>query len=73
MLYEQSREINALETFITEVERQLGRKVKIIRSVRGGEYYGIYDENGQHPGPFSKFHEKHDICTQYNAGNTTTK
>ena len=21
----------------------------------GVEYYGIYDENGQHPGPFAKF------------------
>ena len=39
--------------------------MKIIRSYRGGEYYGKYDENGQHPGPFAKFLEKHGICAQY--------
>ena len=51
--------------FITEVERQLDRKVKIIRSDRGGEFYGRYDESGQHPGPFAKFLEKRGICAQY--------
>ena len=44
--------------FITEVERQLDKKIKIVRSNRGGEYYGRYDESGQNPGPFSKFLEK---------------
>ena len=57
--------INALEVFITKVERQLDRKVKIIRSYRGGEYYGKYDENGQHPGPFSKFLKKQGIRVHY--------
>ena len=56
--------INALEVFITEVERQLDRKVKIIKPDRGDEYYWRYDENGQHPGPFAKFLEKHSICSQ---------
>ena len=46
LLHEKSQAINALEVFITEVENQLDRKVKIIRSDRGGEYYGRYDENG---------------------------
>jgi hypothetical protein len=46
--------VNALEVYITEVERELDRKVKIIRSNRGGEYYGKYDETGQCPGPFVK-------------------
>ena len=39
---------------MNEVERQLDRKVKIIRSDRGGEYYRNYDETGQHTGPFAK-------------------
>jgi len=47
------------------VERQLDRKVKIVRSDRGGEYYRRYDESGQHLGPFAKFFEKHGICAQY--------
>ena len=65
MLHEKCQAINALEVFIIEVERQLDRKVKIIRSDRCGEYYERYDENGQHPGPFAKFLEKHYICAQY--------
>ena len=51
--------------YIVEVERQLDKKVKNIRSDRGGEYYGIYDGLGQHPGPFAKLLEKHGICAQY--------
>ena len=51
--------------FITEVERQLDKKIKIVRSDRGDEYYGQYDESRQNPGPFAKFLEKHDIRAQY--------
>ena len=51
--------------FINEVERQLYRKVKVVRSDRGGEYYGRYNETGQCPGPFAKFLEKRGICAQY--------
>ena len=57
--------MNTLEVYITEVERQLERKVKIIRPDRGGEYYGKYCESGQCPGPFAKLLKKHDICAQY--------
>ena len=65
LLHDKSQSVNALEMYIKEVERQLDKKVKIIRSDRGGEYYGKYDESGQCPGPFSKFLEKHGICAQY--------
>ena len=65
LLHDKSQSVNALEMYIKEVERQLDKKVKIIRSDRGGEYYGNYDESGQCPGPFSKFLEKHSICAQY--------
>ena len=51
--------------FITEVERQLERKVKIIRSDRGGEFYGRYDETGQHPGPFARLLQKLGIVARY--------
>ena len=50
---------------MTGVERQLDRKVKIIRYDRGGEYYGKYNESRQCLGPFAKFLEKHGICAQY--------
>ena len=39
--------------------------MKIVRSDRGCEYYGKYDESGQHPGPFAKFLERRGICAQY--------
>ena len=51
--------------YFTEVERQLKRKMKIIRSDRGSEYYGKYDESRQCPGPFAKLLEKYGICAQY--------
>ena len=50
---------------LNEVERQLDKKVKVIRFDRGGEYYGRYDETGQHLDPFAKFLQKGDICAQY--------
>ena len=57
--------MSALEVYITEVERQLDRKVKVVISNRGGEYYARYDGLGQCPGPFAKVLEKHGICAQY--------
>jgi hypothetical protein len=65
LLHEKSQAVNALEVYITEVERQLERKVKIIRLDRGGEHYGKYCESGQCPGPFAKLLEKNGICAQY--------
>ncbi|WVZ06864.1 hypothetical protein V8G54_020210 [Vigna mungo] len=59
------RKVNALEVFINKVERQLDRKVKVVRSDRGGEYYGKTDESGQCPGPFAKYLESQGICAQY--------
>jgi len=57
--------VNALEIYINEVERQLDRKVKVVRSDRRGKYYGRYDQSGQHLGPFDRFLEKRGICVQY--------
>jgi len=57
--------VDALEIYLNEVERRLNRKVKVIRSDRGGEHYGRYDETGQHPGPFAKLLLKRSICVQY--------
>ena len=36
-----------------------------MRSDRGGEFYGRYDESGQNIGPFSKFLENKCIRAQY--------
>ncbi|RDX70553.1 hypothetical protein CR513_50196, partial [Mucuna pruriens] len=47
---------NIFKSFKAEVELQLGKKIKTIKSNCGGEYYGRYDELGeQHPRHFSLF------------------
>ncbi|KAK4381375.1 hypothetical protein Sango_2973700 [Sesamum angolense] len=39
----------------TEVEKQYDKQIKIVRSDRGGEYFGRYAKGGQTPGPLAKF------------------
>ncbi|KAL0408429.1 UNVERIFIED_CONTAM: Retrovirus-related Pol polyprotein from transposon TNT 1-94 [Sesamum radiatum] len=41
--------------FKAEVEKQCDKRIKVVRSDRGGEYFGRYTEGGQAPGPFAKF------------------
>ena len=43
--------------FKAEVENQLDRKIKIVRSDRGGEYYNRYDETDHKLRPFARFLE----------------
>ena len=64
-MHEKSQSIDTLGVFINESERQLDKNMKIVKSDRGGEYYGKYDETGQYPSPISKFLESHGICAQY--------
>ena len=44
LLHEKSESVDALEVYINEVERQLDKKVKNVRSDKGCEYYGRYDK-----------------------------
>ena len=53
-----------MEIFLNEVERQLDKKVKVVKSNRGGEYYARHDETGQHPSPFAKLLQERGICAQ---------
>jgi transposase InsO family protein len=51
---------------MSEVELQLNKRIKGVRSDRGSEYYGRSDGSGeQHPGPFAKFLEDDGIVPQY--------
>ena len=70
LLHEKSQVVTVLEIFLTEVERQLDRKVKVVRSDRGGEYYGRYDESSHNPGPFAKLLEQRGIVAQYTMSGT---
>ena len=65
MLHNKNEALDAFKIFKAEVEKQCGKQIKIVRSDRGGEYYGRYTENGQAPGPFAKFLQEHGIVAQY--------
>uniref|UniRef100_A0A2N9IKJ5 Integrase catalytic domain-containing protein n=1 Tax=Fagus sylvatica TaxID=28930 RepID=A0A2N9IKJ5_FAGSY len=65
MLYNKKEALDAFKIFKAEVEKQCGKQIKIVRSDRGGEYYGRYTEDGQAPGPFAKFLQEHGIVAQY--------
>lgn len=53
-----SEKSQALEKFIifrTAAEKELGKEIKVVRSDRGGEYYGRYTEAGQQKGLFALY------------------
>ncbi|RDX60278.1 hypothetical protein CR513_61593, partial [Mucuna pruriens] len=56
LIHEKSQSLDVFKSFKAEVELQLGKKIKAVKSDRGGEYYGRYDRSEeQHPGPFALF------------------
>ncbi|RVW22045.1 Retrovirus-related Pol polyprotein from transposon TNT 1-94 [Vitis vinifera] len=65
MLHNKNEALDAFKVFKAEVEKQYGKQIKIVRSNKGGEYYGRYMENGQAPGPFAKFLQEHETVAQY--------
>ncbi|GKA84968.1 putative RNA-directed DNA polymerase [Tanacetum coccineum] len=54
-----------MEISEAEVKNQLDRKIKVVRSDRGGEYYGRHTDVGQAPGSFFDFCKDHGIINQY--------
>ncbi|KAH9668658.1 Integrase catalytic domain-containing protein [Citrus sinensis] len=65
LLYDKGEALDAFKVYKAEVEKQLGKPIKIVRSDRGGEYYGRYTGSRQKPGPFARFLEENGIVTQY--------
>ena len=65
LLSEKSQALDAFKIFKSEVENQLERKIKTVRSDRGGEFYGKYTEKGQQKGPFALYLQEHGIKAQY--------
>ncbi|XP_074299961.1 uncharacterized protein LOC141631153 [Silene latifolia] len=64
LLHSKDEAFDAFKLFKAEVENICGKRIKIVRSDRSGEYYGRYIENGQAPGPFAKFFQDHGIVAQ---------
>ncbi|BBH08689.1 transposable element gene [Prunus dulcis] len=53
------------QVYKAEVEKQLDSKIKVVRSNRGGEFYGKFTEKGRSPGPFAIFLQHEGIVAQY--------
>ena len=65
LLHSKDEALSAFKVFKAEIENQCGKHIKIVRSNRGGEYYGKYTENEQAPGAFAKFLQENGIVAQY--------
>jgi hypothetical protein len=58
--------LDTFKSFKSEVELQLNKRIKDVRSDHGGEYYGRSDGSGeQRLGPSAKFLEDNEIVPQY--------
>ena len=47
LIHEKSESLDMFKAYKAEVENQLNRRIKTVRSDRGGEYYGRYDGSGE--------------------------
>ena len=65
LLHNKSEALDVFKIFKAEVEKQCNKQIKIMRSDRGGEYYGRYTKDGQAPDPFAKFLQENGIVAQY--------
>ncbi|KAL6322834.1 hypothetical protein AAG906_020834 [Vitis piasezkii] len=58
----------------SEVENQLSKKIKAVKSNHGGEYYGRYDGSGEQcPRPFAKYLMECGIVPQYTMPGTLSQ
>ena len=61
LLHSKDEALDAFKDFKLEVENQCGKRIKIMRLNRGGEYYGRYIENEQTLSSFAKFLQENGI------------
>jgi len=55
LIHEKFQLLDIFKIYKTEVKNQLNRKIKAVRSDRGGEYYDRYDGSGRCSEPFANF------------------
>ncbi|RDX85786.1 hypothetical protein CR513_32960, partial [Mucuna pruriens] len=55
LLHERSKCLDAFKTFKVITKLKFGIKLICVRSDRGGEFYGKYNEIGRNHGPFARF------------------
>ncbi|RDX96076.1 hypothetical protein CR513_21307, partial [Mucuna pruriens] len=66
LIHEKSQTLYVFKSFKAEIELQLGKKSKPVKSDRGDEYYGRYDESREQlTRPFALFLRECGIVPQY--------
>jgi hypothetical protein len=65
LIHERSEALDKFKIFKNEVENQHNVKIKVVRSDRGGKYYGRHTPYGQISGLFAKFLKENGIVAQY--------
>ncbi|KAL6320066.1 hypothetical protein AAG906_004463 [Vitis piasezkii] len=66
LIHDKSQSLDVFKNFKAEVENQLSKKINVVRSYHGSEYYGRYDgSDEQRPGPFAKYLMECGIVPQY--------
>ena len=65
IIHEKSKSLEAFKAFKAKVELQQGKRIKVVHSDRGDEYYGRYDETGRNPRPFVRYCHECGIDAQY--------
>ena len=74
LIHEKSQSLDVFKNFKAEVENQLSKKIKVVKSNRGSEYYGRYDGfDEQRLGPFSKYLIECGIVHQYTMSGTPSQ
>ena len=73
LIHEKSQSLDVFKNHKAEVENQLSKRIKSVRSDCDGEYYDRYDDlPEQRPGPFAKFLEECGIVPQYTIPSSPT-
>ena len=65
LIREKFDSLEAFKVFKAKVELHQEKKIKVVHSDKGSEYYGRYDETGRNPRPFVKYLQECDIEAQY--------
>lgn len=66
--------MDVFKNFKAKVENQLSKKIKVVKSNCGSEYYIRYDKFGeQYPGLFAKYITEYNIVPQYTMSMTLVR
>ena len=70
LLHNKFEALETFQTYQTEVEKELDRKITVVRSDRGGEDFGRMDRDGVNHGPFAEYLKEQGIVPQYTTPGT---